>query len=98
MVRTRPVFAKTVTYVAVYTVHVISQIIDGGAIEADGGASAPVGPTVATPLLVAVSSSPVDCISLCQILKAKHCSLSPNICFAPPTAPHPMPFPPTHPL
>ena len=28
----------------------ISQI-DGGAIEADGGASAPVGPTVATPLL-----------------------------------------------
>ena len=29
----------------------ISQIIDGGAIEADGGASAPVGPTVATPLL-----------------------------------------------
>ena len=32
--------------------HVISQIIDGGAIEADGGASAPVGPTVATPLLI----------------------------------------------
>ena len=32
--------------------HVISQIIDGGAIEANGGASAPVGPTVATPLLV----------------------------------------------
>ena len=31
--------------------HVISQIIDGGAIEADGGASAPVGPTVATPLI-----------------------------------------------
>ena len=30
--------------------HVISQIIDGGAIEADGGASAPVGPSVATPL------------------------------------------------
>ena len=37
-------------YVVVYTVHVISQIIDGGAIEVDGGASAPVGPTVATPL------------------------------------------------
>ena len=26
----------------------ISQIIDGGAMEADGGASAPVGPSVAT--------------------------------------------------
>ena len=34
----------------VYTVHVISQNIDGGATEADGGASAPVGPSVATPL------------------------------------------------
>ena len=32
--------------------HVISQIIDGGAIEADGGASAPVGPSVATPLFI----------------------------------------------
>ena len=30
--------------------HVISQIIDGGAIEADDRASAPVGPTVAMPL------------------------------------------------
>ena len=30
--------------------HVISQNIDGGATEADGGASAPVGPSVATPL------------------------------------------------
>ena len=28
----------------------ISLNIDGGAIEADGGASAPVGPSVATPL------------------------------------------------
>ena len=36
----------------VYTMHVISQIIDGGATEADGGASAPVGPSVATPLTV----------------------------------------------
>ena len=33
-----------------YTVHVISQIIDGGAREADGGASALVGPSVAMPL------------------------------------------------
>ena len=28
----------------------ISQIIDGGATEADGGASAPVSPSVAAPL------------------------------------------------
>ena len=35
----------------VYTMHVINQNIDGGATEADGGASAPVGPSVATPLL-----------------------------------------------
>jgi len=34
----------------VYNVHVISKNIDGGATEADGGASAPVGPSVATPL------------------------------------------------
>ena len=31
--------------------HVISQNIDGGATEADGGASAPVDPSVAMPLL-----------------------------------------------
>ena len=33
-----------------YTVLVISQNIDSGATEADGGASVPVGPSVATPL------------------------------------------------
>ena len=33
-------------------VHVISRDPDGGATEADGGASAPLGPTVATPLAV----------------------------------------------
>ena len=33
--------------------HVISKDLDGGATEADGGASAPVGPSVATPLYVA---------------------------------------------
>ena len=33
-----------------YTVHVTCQVIDGGATEADGGASTPVGPSVATPL------------------------------------------------
>ena len=31
--------------------HMISKDLDGGATEADGGASAPVGPSVATPLL-----------------------------------------------
>ena len=36
--------------IAVYTMHAISQNIDGGATEADGGASAPVGPSVSTPL------------------------------------------------
>ena len=36
----------------VYTVHVTCQDIDGGATEADGGASAPVGPSVATPLIM----------------------------------------------
>ena len=36
--------------IVVYTIHVICQDIDGGATEADGGASAPVGPSVATPL------------------------------------------------
>ena len=30
--------------------HVISKDLDGGATEADGRASAPVGPSVATPL------------------------------------------------
>ena len=34
-------------YIAAYTMHVIQY---GGATEADGGASAPVGPSVATPL------------------------------------------------
>ena len=41
-------------------------------------------------LLTAVLSSPVDCISLCQILRAKHSSLSPNGWFTPPSAPHPL--------
>ena len=42
---------KVYAYAVLYTVHVISQNIDGGATEADGRASAPVGPSVATPLL-----------------------------------------------
>ena len=36
--------------------HMISQNIDGGATEADGGASAPVGQSVATPLMATKSS------------------------------------------
>ena len=40
-----------------YTVHVTCQDIDGGATEADGGASAPVGPSVATPLSVLIKST-----------------------------------------
>ena len=36
--------------IVVHTIHVICQDIDGGATEGDGGASAPVGPSVATPL------------------------------------------------
>ena len=35
-----------------YTVHVISKNIDGRATEVDGGASAPVGSSVATPLFL----------------------------------------------
>ena len=40
-------------------------------------------------LLTTVLASLVDCISLCHILKAYHCSLSPNGCFNLPRAPHP---------
>ena len=47
-------------------------------------------------LLKVVLSSPVDCISSCQILKAQHCSLHPNGCFNPPLASH-LPPPPTLP-
>ena len=35
-------------------------------------------------LLTAVQASLVDCISLCHLLKAQHCSLSANGCFNPP--------------
>ena len=47
-------FSEIRSHIVVYTMHVISQNIDGGATEADGGASAPVGPSVATPLDVCV--------------------------------------------
>ena len=46
-------------------------------------------------LLTAVLASLLDCISSCHLLKAQHCSLSPNWCFTPPLAPHPPP-PPSH--
>ena len=49
----------------------ISQISDGGAIEADGGASAPVGPSVATPL--AGSPTPENGV---RILKSLEISLA----------------------
>ena len=39
-------------------------------------------------LLTTVWTSLVDCISLCHLLKAQHCSLSPNGCFNPSLAPH----------
>ena len=46
-----------------------------------------------TKLQTAVLASPKDCISLCPILKAQHCSLSPNGRFNQPTAPHlPTPY------
>ena len=48
-------------------------------------------------LLTAVWASPVDCISSLNFLKAQHCSLSPNGCFTPPSAPHPPHSPPTCP-
>ena len=48
-------------------------------------------------LLTAVWASLVDCISLCHLLKAQHCSLSPNGCFTPPSAPHPPTPTPSHP-
>ena len=45
-------------------------------------------------LLTAVLASLVDCISSCHLLKAQHCSLSPNWCFTQPSAPHHPPHPP----
>ena len=51
----------------VYTMQVISQNIDGGATEADGGASAPVGPSVATPLFLSLLRT--VCYSLGHILQ-----------------------------
>ena len=44
-------------------------------------------------LLMAVWASLVECTSSCHLLKAQHCSLSPNGCFTPPSAPHPPPPP-----
>ena len=45
-------------------------------------------------LLTAVLASLVDSTSLCPILRAQHCCLSPNGCFNPPSASHPPPHPP----
>ena len=48
------------------------------------------------PILMADLTYPVSCDGLGHLLMAKHCLLSLNVCFTPPTAPHP-PSPPTHP-
>ena len=47
--------------------------------------------------LTADWTSLVDCNSLCHLLKAQHCLLSPNGCFNPPLAPQ-RPYHPPHPL
>ena len=52
--------------------------------------------------LTAGLAYPVSCAGLGHLLMAKHCPLSLNVCFTPPTAPHPPPLsthppPPTHP-
>ena len=44
-------------------------------------------------LLTAFLASLLDCISSCHLLKAQHCSLSPNWCLTPPSAPHLPPHP-----
>ena len=48
----------------VYTVHVTCQDIDGVASEADGGASAPVGPSVAMPLISSYNNH-LSCLKCC---------------------------------
>ena len=44
-------------------------------------------------ILMADLAYPVSCASLGHLLMAQHCPLSLNVCFNPPTAPHPL-----HPL
>ena len=44
-------------------------------------------------LLTAVLASLVDSTSLCPMLRAQHCCLSPNGCFSSPSASHPPPTP-----
>ena len=58
----------------VYTVHVTCQDIDGGATEADGGASAPVGPSVATPLTIATNCKCANNSILHSVLHIVLCS------------------------
>ena len=50
-------------------------------------------------ILTADLAYPVSCAGLGHLLMAKHCPLSLNVCFTPPTAPHPLPppTPTTHP-
>ena len=44
-------------------------------------------------ILTAGLAYPVNCASLGHLLTAQHCHLCLNICFSPPTAPHPPPQP-----
>ena len=45
-------------------------------------------------ILTAGLAFPVSCAGLGHLLMAKHCPLSLNVCFTPPTAPHRPPHPP----
>ena len=49
-------------------------------------------------LLTAFLASLVNCISLCHLLKAQHCSLSQSWCFTLPSAPNPPPPPTPSPI
>ena len=57
-------------------VHVISQNIDGGATEADGCASAPVGPSVAMPLKYGLKTEEVGC----DVSATKNISIFEYVC------------------
>ena len=44
-------------------------------------------------ILMADLADPVSCASLGHLLVAQYCHLCLNVCFSPPTAPHPPPLP-----
>ena len=49
-------------------------------------------------ILIADLAYPVNCASLGHLLMAQHYHLCLNVCFNPPTVPHPPHPPPAHPL